>query len=248
MSLIAHGSVVLGTAVIVDAFPDASPRPASPAVLQWILVPAPPSPSSSSSLTTPGAQATANGHNSVPAAPPRAAVPPAGKKKPRAVARRESPATTAPSHTAPYATRAPPAEAVPASCGAKTADTAPVDEDADPGNSAQRSPSAGHQALGDGVDMGSYFGDVARRIARVQRYPDDARSHGWEGVATLAVTICRDGRLCKPLRMLRSSGFASLDRAAAGQVQTAAPFPPLPQGAAYDTVVVNVPIRFVLAR
>jgi TonB family protein len=80
-----------------------------------------------------------------------------------------------------------------------------------------RAPEAAPQGQGAarsaGADTAGYEAAVRAAIAAAQTYPDLARVRGLAGTTRLQVTVNRDGRLVNA-RVLRTSGFQTLDRAA----------------------------------
>ncbi len=84
---------------------------------------------------------------------------------------------------------------------------------------------------------------VAAILERNKRYPPEARSRGERGVATVSFTINRSGALVSA-RLVRRSGYASLDREAVELVRRAQPFPAPPPELRGNTVTIVVPVRF----
>jgi TonB family protein len=80
--------------------------------------------------------------------------------------------------------------------------------------------------------------EIRRRIQAALVYPPLARRNNVEGVALLRFEIGRDGE-ARELRLVRTSGKPSLDRAATRAVVAAAPLPWV-----YGRV--EVPVRFEL--
>ncbi|NNL19381.1 MAG: TonB family protein [Boseongicola sp.] len=72
----------------------------------------------------------------------------------------------------------------------------------------------------------AWAGKIQSRIARHQSYPRSARG---QGRVRLQMDILSDGRL-GAVRVDRSSGVAAFDKAALRAAQSAAPFPPAPNG------------------
>ncbi len=81
-----------------------------------------------------------------------------------------------------------------------------------------------------GADFGRYLRDVARKI-RINWHrviPADARSSSSDkGCATVEFSIQKDGKLAG-MKLVQSSGNASLESAAQAGVSASAPFDPLP--------------------
>ena len=82
---------------------------------------------------------------------------------------------------------------------------------------------------------------LVARLDRFKRYP--AQAHGAEGVASLAFTIDRKGKVLSS-QIATSSGSAVLDAEALALVKRAAPFPPPPAEVAETDLSFVVPIRF----
>jgi periplasmic protein TonB len=79
------------------------------------------------------------------------------------------------------------------------------------------------------------------RLAKAQRYPDQAR--GLQGVVSLAFTIDRHGGVVSS-RIVKSSGSTILDAEALDLIKRAAPLPPPPADVADSDLSFVVPIRF----
>ena len=82
---------------------------------------------------------------------------------------------------------------------------------------------------------------LAARLAKGQRYPAQAR--GAQGVADLAFTLDRNGKLVSS-RIVKSSGSPILDAEALDLIKRAAPLPPPPADIADTDLSFTVPIRF----
>ncbi|HWV55781.1 energy transducer TonB [Pseudorhodoplanes sp.] len=99
-----------------------------------------------------------------------------------------------------------------------------------------------------GVGVGSsretrdWASRVSAHLARNKRYPADALASGIGGTASVAFTLDSGGRVTS-VRLVRSSGNASLDRESQDLVRRASPFPPPPNGRASITVPVNYNVR-----
>ena len=92
-----------------------------------------------------------------------------------------------------------------------------------------------------------YLDMVRLRIERYKQYPPFSRQRNIEGVVTVSFLIGPDG-LISGLRVVRSSGFDSLDAAAILAVNNAAPFSAPPEKYFKQQVRVKVPISFELIR
>lgn len=82
---------------------------------------------------------------------------------------------------------------------------------------------------------------LVAHLERSKRYPDRAR--GLSGVARLAFSIDRQGRLLGS-RIVRSSGSPVLDSETLAMVRRAEPFPPPPPDVPEDQLSFVVPIRY----
>ena len=80
-------------------------------------------------------------------------------------------------------------------------------------------------------------------LERNKRYPAAAERHREVGVAQLAFTIDRQGRVTAS-RIVKSSGSTALDNETLELVKRAQPFPPPPAEVPGDRVEFNVPIQF----
>jgi protein TonB len=76
----------------------------------------------------------------------------------------------------------------------------------------------------------NYQGLVAARLARMKRYPTEARRRREQGSAIVSFVIDAAGRVTS-VRLLRRTGSAALDEEVQAMVQRASPFPPPPRGA-----------------
>ena len=92
--------------------------------------------------------------------------------------------------------------------------------------------------LGSSRDVRDWASRVTAQLARNKRYPGDALAAGIGGTAIVRFAIDSAGNV-GAVRLVRSSGNASLDRESRDLVRRAAPFPAPPQGKASITVPVN---------
>ncbi len=74
----------------------------------------------------------------------------------------------------------------------------------------------------------SYFKHIRDKIYLVWRYPPEAAAAGISGTVKILFVIARDGSL-KDVRVLESSGYSILDKAAINAIIAAAPFGPFPK-------------------
>jgi len=94
----------------------------------------------------------------------------------------------------------------------------------------------------------SYFLKIKRQIEYIWDYPRDAAMRGESGGSLIQFTILKNGLLAAPPKLLRSSGFAALDREALGAVADGAPYPPIPKRLATDSLTVTGQFLYVLHR
>lgn len=91
----------------------------------------------------------------------------------------------------------------------------------------------------------SYLAELQRAIARHQRFPDDARKRNKTGTTTLSFVVQGDGGI-RQVRVVKSSGDASLDTAAVQAMQRLERFKPIPAVIGRQSWALRVPIRFDL--
>lgn len=103
------------------------------------------------------------------------------------------------------------------------------------GSSGQRSSRSG------GANFSNYAGRVAAHLRRYKRYPSSAGRA--RGTVRVAFSVSRGGTVTG-VRLVSSSGNATLDRAALDMVRRANPFPPMPAGLNRSSASFAVPIRF----
>jgi len=89
----------------------------------------------------------------------------------------------------------------------------------------------------------NYSGLVSAHLMRHKRYPDDARSRGDQGRATVSFALDGGGRVTR-VALVRGTGSSSLDQEATAMVRRASPFPAPPDGRAQSfTVPVNFRVQ-----
>lgn len=91
---------------------------------------------------------------------------------------------------------------------------------------------------------GKYLSIVRTRIEAKKHYPPFARNLQHEGTVVVNVTIGTGGSIISAV-IGKSSGYASLDKAALEAVRKAGPFPP-PPGYGLGQISVSVPLVFKL--
>jgi len=80
-------------------------------------------------------------------------------------------------------------------------------------------------------------------LERNKRYPVEAEARGEHGIASLAFSVDRRGRV-HHARIARSSGSSLLDRATLAMLERSVPLPPPPPEVAGAEIPVVVPIRY----
>ena len=93
------------------------------------------------------------------------------------------------------------------------------------------------------AQIASWNRKIALQVERHKGYPAAARARHETGIAELAFTIDRQGMVVAS-RVVRSSGFASLDQETIDTVKRAQPFPPPPQNMPGVTFEFTIPIGF----
>lgn len=91
----------------------------------------------------------------------------------------------------------------------------------------------------------SWQGSVLQKLERLKRYPSDAQSDRQEGVATIKITINRQGNVLNS-RLAKSSGYSLLDKEAVALAYRANPLPAVPESIKGNNITINVPVDFHL--
>jgi protein TonB len=86
---------------------------------------------------------------------------------------------------------------------------------------------------------------VVARLQQAKRYPSSAEQRHEQGVATLAFSVDRNGRVLSR-SLARSSGSSSLDQEVLAMIQRAQPLPAFPPAMTQAAIHLTVPIRFSL--
>lgn len=107
-------------------------------------------------------------------------------------------------------------------------------------------------AEGDRIDINTteyryigYFTNMRKAIELVWNYPLDAARKGMQGEVGLEFAIGKDGKATR-IRVIKSSGYAVLDRAIVDAIRLASPFSPLPIGFRKERILVTGSFRYVL--
>jgi protein TonB len=91
--------------------------------------------------------------------------------------------------------------------------------------------------------VSTWKSQLVARLERSKRYPSEAQARGEHGVAQLAFSVDRSGRVHNA-RIVRSSGSSVLDSATLALVERAAPLPPPPPEVPGAQIAISVPIRY----
>jgi protein TonB len=105
-----------------------------------------------------------------------------------------------------------------------------------PATSAPQTPSAR-------AAVPTWRSQIVAMLERNKRYPSEARARREQGVAQLAFSIDRQGRVVSS-RIVTGSGSSALDQETQALVQRAQPFPTPPPSVAGSEITFTVPIRF----
>jgi TonB family protein len=92
----------------------------------------------------------------------------------------------------------------------------------------------------------AYFSKIREKIRATWTYPTAAGERGIQGEVVVEFRIAKDGRL-ESVQVRRSSGATILDDYSLRAVQTAAPFPPVPDDVTKETLTVESTFRYVLS-
>lgn len=90
-----------------------------------------------------------------------------------------------------------------------------------------------------------YLAAIQARLARLKVYPRSAQIAREEGVVRVRFIVAADGSVLD-WRVVDSSGFDSLDRAAEAMIERASPLPPIPPELGRDRMEIVLPVRFAL--
>jgi protein TonB len=85
--------------------------------------------------------------------------------------------------------------------------------------------------------------ELVAHIERFKRYPTEARARGQQGLARVAFTIDRDGRV-RASHILQTSGSPELDQESLAMLNRAQPMPKPPSQVQTSELSFVVPIRF----
>jgi periplasmic protein TonB len=108
-----------------------------------------------------------------------------------------------------------------------------------PAKQAQAGTSAAAAALS------NYRQSLAVHLQRFKQYPSSARAAGEQGTPVVVFSVTRDGQ-ATGLRLVQSSGHASLDAEAAAEVRRAQPLPAPPPEIPASSLTFSVPFNFTM--
>jgi periplasmic protein TonB len=91
-----------------------------------------------------------------------------------------------------------------------------------------------------------YLWQVIRKLSLL-RFSPQSREANEQGVVVARLTLARDGRLLD-LALMKSSGFAGLDKGVMDAIRQASPFTPLPADIADDNYTFILPINYMRER
>jgi protein TonB len=91
----------------------------------------------------------------------------------------------------------------------------------------------------------TWRGELAERLQDAKRYPEAARAHDEQGVATATFTMDRSGHVLS-VNLVHSSGSQALDEEAVALIRRADPMPPMPAALPGTTITLTIPVRFSL--
>ncbi len=93
--------------------------------------------------------------------------------------------------------------------------------------------------------LSQYEAIVREKIKRHKIYPVEAIEEGIEGRVFVAFTLNKYGRL-KQIKIVKSSGYVLLDRAAVYSIKRSSPFPPFPKGLNESLITLKLWVKFRL--
>lgn len=93
------------------------------------------------------------------------------------------------------------------------------------------------------ISASTWRSQIAAILEHNKRYPREARERREQGVAQLAFSIDREGRVLSS-RIVTSSGFPALDEETLALVQRAQPFPTPPPEVSGTEIKFTVPVRY----
>lgn len=106
-------------------------------------------------------------------------------------------------------------------------------------------PTTGRTASAERAARANWQGDILAHLRPLLRYPRIAERDGQQGVALVAIGVDRQG-IVRSARIVRGSGYPSLDGEALATVKRGSPLPAPTADIPGDPVSVELPIQFSL--
>ncbi len=115
----------------------------------------------------------------------------------------------------------------------------------------------GHEVSGEGLakdvqqggeqgDQQSYFNDLVKHLSKHKKYSRVAKRRGYEGSATIAFTVDRQGA-ATAIEIVSSSGHKVIDQSVLDMLERALPLPPVPFDLNQIELRVAIPIEYRLS-
>jgi protein TonB len=104
----------------------------------------------------------------------------------------------------------------------------------------------GRQGSGRGSPLQGYLAAVRMRVDAAKRYPRIAEQQRHQGRALVIFSLSTTGELLREPKVVRSSGYRHLDRAALRAVRRGAPYPKFPGKSEDLPTALQVEVSFVL--
>lgn len=106
-------------------------------------------------------------------------------------------------------------------------------------------PTSGRTAAAERAARANWQGDILAHLRPLLRYPRVAERDGQQGVALVAIGVDRQG-IVRSARIVRGSGYPSLDGEALATIRRGSPLPAPTPDIPGDPVSVELPIQFSL--
>lgn len=103
----------------------------------------------------------------------------------------------------------------------------------------------GRRGGGSGSALAGYLHAIRARVDAAKRYPQMAQQRRQEGVAVVTFHLTLDGRLSGTPAIVKSSGYAQLDKAALLAVERGEPYPRFPLDP-QEMRPLEIPVKFSL--
>jgi protein TonB len=104
----------------------------------------------------------------------------------------------------------------------------------------------GSKGFGKGSPLQGYLAAVRQRVDAAKRYPKIAEQQRNQGRALVAFSLSAAGELLSDPKVVRSSGFGHLDRAALRAVRRGAPYPRFPGKLRDLPAALQIEVSFIL--